>query len=274
MVESGYAVLDNSFREAKVPSTNSKEDEMARPRNTDTARSKETGSARVYAQLRQDILRVTLTPGSALDEVGLSERFGLSRSPIREALVRLSGEGLVHILPNRSTIVAPLDFQNLPEFLDALDLYQRATTRSAACFRTEAELERIVAAQQNYEEQTHLSLERGDSIPMIDANYEFHMCIARAGRNRYFTNFYSRVLNDGRRLLHYHFEFQRRDPEMTVEKLGAGHGQMIEAIRQRDADAAENAAHEHAIQFKGRFMQYLNQNVSASVRLGEKSMSG
>ncbi|MFO4987296.1 GntR family transcriptional regulator, partial [Salmonella enterica subsp. enterica serovar 1,4,[5],12:i:-] len=82
----------------------------------------ETGSARVYLQLRQDILRVELAPGSPLDEVGLGERFNLSRSPVREALVRLSSEGLVQILPNRSTIVTPLDLQGIPDFLDALDL--------------------------------------------------------------------------------------------------------------------------------------------------------
>lgn len=240
---------------------------MAQSPTAAPAQSKETGSARVYAQLRQDILRVALAPGSILDEVGLSERFGLSRSPIREALVRLSGEGLVNILPNRSTVVAPLNLENLAEFLDALDLYQRVTTRSAACFRTDADLERIRAAQRSYDEQTRLSLDTGDSIPMIDANYDFHMCIAQAGRNRYFTGFYSRVLNDGRRLLHYHFEFQRRDPEMSVEKLGVGHNQMIDAIARRDAEAAESVAHEHAMQFKGRFIQFLNRNVSASIRL-------
>lgn len=240
---------------------------MARAPMIETVQNKETGSARVYAQLRQDILRVVLAPGAPLDELGLGERFQLSRSPIREALVRLSGEGLVNILPNRSTIVAPLDLNELPQFLDSLDLYQRVTTRSAAHFRTEIDLEEIVEAERIYEEKTRLSLETGDSVPMIDSNYNFHMSIARAGKNRYFTNFYSRVLNDGRRMLHYHFEFQRLDPEMSVEKLGSGHQQMIDAIRRRDGNAAEQVAHEHAMQFKGRFIQFLNRNVSAAIRL-------
>lgn len=240
---------------------------MARPSKIESVPSKETGSARVYAQLRQDILRVILAPGAPLDELGLSERFDLSRSPIREALVRLSGEGLVNILPNRSTVVAPLDLNDLPQFLDSLDLYQRVTTRAAAYFRTDADLKEIVAAQHTYEEKTRLSLKTGDSIPMIDSNYDFHMSIARAGKNRYFENFYSRVLNDGRRMLHYHFEFQRLDPEMTVEKLGSGHNEMIAAITRRDGDAAEHVAHEHAMQFKGRFIQFLNRNVSAAIRL-------
>ncbi|WP_342637475.1 GntR family transcriptional regulator [Rhizobium jaguaris] len=126
-----------------------------------------------------------MAPGSPLDEIRLSERFKLSRSPIREALVRLSSEGLVSILPNRSTVVAPLNFETLPEFLEALDLYQRATTKSAALLRTEQDLEDIIEAQGRYEEQTRLSFESGSSIPMIESNYEFHMRIARAGKNRY-----------------------------------------------------------------------------------------
>ncbi|MFO1142890.1 MAG: GntR family transcriptional regulator [Amaricoccus sp.] len=237
----------------------------------ETVPQKETGSARVYAQLRRDILRVALEPGSPLDEVGLSERFGLSRSPIREALVRLSSEGLVQMLPNRSTIVAPMDMQAVPEFLDALDLLQRVTHRSAAYFRTEEDLQAIVAAQQRYEAGARLSLDSDDSLPMIESNYAFHMAIARAGRNRYFTGFYQRLLDEGRRMLHFHFAFQRLDPAMTAEKLGEGHAEMVDAIRARDADRAEAAAHAHAVQFKGRFMQYLDRSIGSEMRLGSSA---
>ncbi len=85
--------------------------------------------------------------------MSLSERFGLSRSPIREALARLSSEGLVVILPSRSTIVTPIDFEGMPHFLDALDLLQRAVTRLAAVRRSETDLAKIIAAAKNYEEK-------------------------------------------------------------------------------------------------------------------------
>jgi len=228
---------------------------------------KETGSARVYAQLRQEILRTALPPGAPLDEIGLSERFGLSRSPIREALVRLSSEGLVQILPNRSTIVTPIDVQGIPEFLDALDLLQRVTTRSAALFRTEAQLREIEAAAVAYGGGARASIETGDSLPLIEGNYAFHMAIARAGSNRYFVNFYRRLLDDGRRILHYHFEYERNDPGISAERLGSEHAEMVAAIRDKDADRAERIAHAHAIQFKGRFIQYLSRSITADVRL-------
>ena len=73
--------------------------------------AKETGSARAYVRPPGGNPADELAPGAPLDEVSLSERFGLSRSPIREALARLSSEGLVVTLPSRSTVVTPIDFE-------------------------------------------------------------------------------------------------------------------------------------------------------------------
>ena len=82
-------------------------------------------------------------PGQPLDETGLAERFGLSRSPVREALIRLSLEELVVTLPNRSTIVAPIEIATFPAYVDALDIAQRMNCRLAAEQRTEADLKSI-----------------------------------------------------------------------------------------------------------------------------------
>ncbi|MCC0040259.1 MAG: GntR family transcriptional regulator, partial [Brucellaceae bacterium] len=82
----------------------------------DTAGSAKPGARRgalqVYDALREDILWVRIKPGSALDEVRLAERFKVSRTPIREALLLLSGESFVQFLPNRTTVVAPLLLNN------------------------------------------------------------------------------------------------------------------------------------------------------------------
>ena len=69
-------------------------------------RKRGSGVKMVYDILRDEILDLVLPPGSAVDEVQLAERFGMSRTPIREALVRLAGEGLVETLPNRSSMVS------------------------------------------------------------------------------------------------------------------------------------------------------------------------
>ena len=72
------------------------------------------GVQTVYEQLRLAIVNLDLPPGSPFDEVRLSQQFALSRTPVREALVRLAGDGLVTTLPNRSTVVAPSRSDTIP----------------------------------------------------------------------------------------------------------------------------------------------------------------
>src|SRR3989338_8380751 len=103
---------------------------MVDPPSAPPERKRGSGVRLAYEVLRDEILDLTLPPGSPVDEVALAERFAMSRTPIREALVRLEGEGLVTTLPNRSTVVANIDFPNLNAFFDALTLMYRVTSRS------------------------------------------------------------------------------------------------------------------------------------------------
>jgi DNA-binding GntR family transcriptional regulator len=227
---------------------------------------KETGTARVYVALRSEILTMKLAPGTHLDESGVAERFDVSRSPVREALVRLSAEGLVTILPNRGNIVAPMDFARMPEFLDALDLMQRVTTRLAAQYRTDDDIRAIRLAAKVYEKAAAVSIKKRNSLDVIETNFEFHMAVARAGKNTYFAEIYRRLLEEGRRMLNLHFQFQTL-ANMKPEEMASDHTDMVAAIEAGDADWAEATAHQHAVQFKGRFMQFLDRNLTASMPL-------
>ena len=89
------------------------------------------GAKHVYQQLRKEILTLVLEPGTLLDEVEIGRRFHLSRSPAREALIRLSAEGLVRALPNRGAVVAPFDVSMLPAYLEALELVHVQNARAA-----------------------------------------------------------------------------------------------------------------------------------------------
>ena len=227
--------------------------------------AKETGTARVYLTLRNEILTMKLAPGTQLDELGVAERFSVSRSPVREALVRLSAEGLVTILPNRGNVVTPIDFQRVPEFLDALDLLQRVTHRLAALHRTPDDIRAISTAHKAYLKGVAESIKTGNSLPMIERNYEFHMAIAKAGRNTYFADLYRRLLDEGRRMLHLHLKYKALDPNITPEGMAADHAEMLRSIEEGDAEHAEAVAHEHATQFKGRFMEFLDRNLTAQI---------
>lgn len=112
-----------------------------------------SGVQTIYDALKLAIVDLTLEPGAPLDEVTLADRFDMSRTPVREALVRLAADGLVTQLPNRNTIVAPIDFGRLPVYFEALTLMYRVTTRLAAEGRTPHHLQQMRRYQAAYSER-------------------------------------------------------------------------------------------------------------------------
>lgn len=200
-----------------------------------------SGVGRVYEKLRNEIVELKLAPGSPIDELHLAERFSLSRTPIREALVRLAAEGLITTLPNRATIVSNIDYLNLPHFFDALTLMYRVTTRLAAANHDCDDIALIRAAQGRFAD----AVAARDALGMIAANRDFHLEIARAGRNRYYTELFRQLLDEGRRILRlYYSSFHDVLPPEYVDE----HEKMIAAIAARDVAGADRLAGEHAAQ--------------------------
>lgn len=228
----------------------------------DSKRAKGQGWKQVYETLRTEILALTLAPGQLLDETSLAERFGLSRSPVREALIRLSVEDLVVTLPNRSTIVAPIEIATFPAYVDALDIAQRMNCRLAAELRSELDLKTIAGRQRTFE----AAVKSGNHLAMSEANKDFHMAIAHAGRNPYLTAFYEKLLDQGRRMLHLHFEFLERTHEGYL--LTDEHHEMLAAIKARDVERADRLAHDHTRQFRDNFVSFMKENYTTDVALG------
>lgn len=220
----------------------------------ETKRTKGMGVRHVYATIRDEILSLELEPGQFLDETTLAERFGMSRSPVREALIRLSGEDLVVTLSNRATIVAPIDIQSFPKYVEALDIAQRMNTRLAAELRSDADLKAIAARQDDFV----AAVKSGRHLAMSEANKSFHMAIAAAGRNPYLAGFYDRLLSQGRRMLHLHFRYLEDGNEGHL--LTDEHDEMLAAIRDRNSDNADTLAHLHTRQFRDNFMDFMKRN--------------
>lgn len=221
---------------------------------------KRHGGRYIYEEIRKQILTLKLKPGSPLDEVSLAAQFGLSRSPVRDALARLISEGLVTILPNRTTLVTPFEIEDFPNYISALDLIQRAVTRLAAIQHNDEDLERIRTADAAYLD----AVTTGDFQAMSETNKAFHIAIAEAGKNPYFISYYEKLLGEGQRLLHLHFDYIISTASSTTS-LGRDHDEIIEAIAARNPDEAEQAAHEHTMLFQRRFLAYMQQNLTQSV---------
>ena len=218
------------------------------------------GVQTVYETLKRDILDMTLAPGYQLDETRLSTRFSLSRTPVREALVRLTSEGLVTTLPNRNTIVAVIDFASVPMYLDALTLMYRVTTRLAAQRRASADIDEM----QRWQDSFAKAVDAGDAVAMIAANRDFHLAIARAGGNPYFTEFFGRLLDQGQRLLRlYYSSYNDRVPEQYVVQ----HDAMIAAVADRDEERADRIGGEHAAQVVTQIQSFLASGIARSLKV-------
>jgi DNA-binding GntR family transcriptional regulator len=228
----------------------------------DISRTRGTGSQSVYQALRYEILSMQLTPGSPLDEVRLSQRFGMSRTPIREALQRLAADGFVTTLPNRNTIVSTIDFATLPTYFEALTLMYRITIRGAAARTGSVRMKEIRARQDDFA----AAVQAQDAYAMIEANREFHVAIAERCGNSYYTAFFARLLDEGRRILRlYYSTFDDRLPRKYVDE----HEEMIAAIADNNVVEADRLATEHAAQIVRQIQEYVARDVGKAMTVGD-----
>lgn len=223
-------------------------------------RRRGSGVKMVYDVLRDEIIDLSLAPGSPIDEIQLATRFAMSRTPIREALVRLAGEGLVTTLPNRSTVVSNIDFLTLPAFFDAITLMYRVTTRQAALHRTRADLAAICAHHDAFAS----AVAAQNALDMIAHNRDFHSAIAEAGRNPYYLGLFNRLLDEGRRILRlYYSSFDDQLPQEYVSE----HENMIAAIEAQDTEAADRLASAHADQIVHQIQKLIAEDRRDTPRL-------
>jgi DNA-binding GntR family transcriptional regulator len=199
------------------------------------------GSTAVYEELREDILSLRMAQGSALDEVALAARFGLSRTPIREALLMLQREDLVTFLPGRSAIVTPHTMSNAHEYMDTLMLLSRAIIRLAAEMRTQETLQRIRARHADYAAVAA----SGNFDDIVAADLAFHNAISAASGNTFLGSFYKLALDYGRRmhLLHYYPLFDAGEAARCVDQ----HAAMLAAIEAGDPARSEELASDHVM---------------------------
>jgi DNA-binding GntR family transcriptional regulator len=218
----------------------------------------------VHARLRADILTLKIQPGEELDETILSSRYAVSRTPVREALIRLASDKLVVLSRNRRAMVQPLDLAGFPGYLEALDLLQRAVTRLAAQRRSDEDLTAIRTARTGYDH----ALSSSDSLASVEANLSFHDAVAKAAHSPHLADAYHRILMEGMRYMA--LSFSVHDPsdrgyEPHMRSVTEEHGAMVDAIASQDADRAEDLAHDHIGLFRKRIAAYLERDGTASV---------
>jgi DNA-binding GntR family transcriptional regulator len=215
------------------------------PRNAD----------RVYEELRHRIMSLQVQPGSVVDEARIVSDMGTSRTPVREAIIRLVSEGLLR-RDGRQIRVSSFEVSQLRAFFEAMTLLSRATHRMAAMRRTESQLEAIYQGLIAFEEQAST----GDEASMNEANHVFHLAIARAADSQFLERAYHDALVESLRLARQCFatgENSLDNRREHVAQIVADHRALYAAIDQRDADEADRVAENHSTLFRERLARQL-----------------
>lgn len=180
-----------------------------------------------YDYLLEAITTYKLKPGDAIVEQDLSDKLGISRTPIREALKKLESEGLLHRFPSRGTFVASLSIQDVEEIFQLRELFELTALRNAIVQITDEELDRL-------EEQINALDERDATKPYVQNSFyrsdlELHMLIMKYSGNSRMVRFY--------KTLDVQFEQLRRISSTTPQRLSKSkqeHLDIIYALRTRD----------------------------------------
>lgn len=136
---------------------------------------------RIERELMDDVSAGTLAPGVRLDEAGLAERFGVSRTPIREVLSRLTAHGIAVPGEKRGVFIAEYGREELAQIFEAMHEIESACARIASQRLTLLSRTEIEAAQAN----CMAAAEAGDRTGYLRANEAFHLAIYRATGNPY-----------------------------------------------------------------------------------------
>lgn len=201
-------------------------------------------SDQLREKIEEQIATGELPPGSALDEAMLVLRYGVSRTPIREALLLLSAEGLIDIRPRRGAVVKCASPTRLVEMFEVMGEVEAMCGRLAARRMNETEREALVQAHVACEE----SRATGDSDAYFYGNERFHRAIYIGSHNGFLQE---EALSLHRRLRPY-----RRLQLRVRGRLDASfseHAAVVQAILAGDGDAAAAALRDHVVVQGERF---------------------
>lgn len=235
------------------------------------------GRALAYDWLRQRIVSLELKPGCTLDEGALVESLGISRTPLREAIVRLAAEGLVELLPNRGARVTSMDLPLLQEHLEAFELLQRAATVLASRQRRETDVDHLSQLAAAFE----AAADARDAQAMIDTNWDFHHAIGIACGNRYIERMYSGLLTEGLRIARLAMAYDCYGSvaayDAHLADIRREHRELVLAIAAGDGSRAATLADSHSNLARKRVTAYLARSsvrdieISAGPRLRSRA---
>jgi DNA-binding GntR family transcriptional regulator len=190
----------------------------------------------VFFTLENEILSGKLKRGDTLAETSLSQRLGVSRTPLRGALHRLYEEGLIDITPNRTAVVVGIGREELVDIYKMRIRLEGLASAEATARMSDADKSRL----REIVELSDFYIARRDAEKLKELDSEFHSIIYSASGNRLLC----KTLTE----LHRNIQFYRKrslDVETRLEKSIAEHREILSAIERGDSEAADRLTSAH-----------------------------
>lgn len=178
-----------------------------------------------YRKIRNWILDGTLAPGIQVRDKELAEQLGVSRTPIREALLRLQDEGLVQTKPNRATLVSSIDFHSAFHLYSIVWTLERLALTQAFGAITNAHIQTMIEANERFLQK----MKARDRIGALDADNDFHSVYVKLSQNSELEKIIFEVKQKLKRLDLYYFD-KVKDAALSYDE----HAQIIEALQNKD----------------------------------------
>ncbi|MBN9030184.1 MAG: GntR family transcriptional regulator [Rhizobiales bacterium 63-7] len=191
--------------------------------------------------LRQRILTMQVAPGAVLDEVALSEEFGLSRPPVREAMRQLAGEGFIELEANRPARAASMSYRTLRDFFLVAPMIYVAATRLAAENASKAD----IAGLRDIQDEFRAAVRNNDVDSRVFQNDRFHLRIGEVADNAFLLPSLRRLLIDHARIGKIFYRPSNARMVDELEEASRQHDDIVDAIAGHDADRAEVLVRAH-----------------------------
>lgn len=187
---------------------------------------------RAYRRLEEMIVTLQLMPGEVLSEQSLSQQLDIGRTPIREALQRLSREGLITILPRKGVLVSDTNPREQLLVLEARREIERLLSRTGARRRTEEQAVQFLTIAKGMDS----AAETNDDIAFMRFDRQLNTLVAAAAHNQYATRAMGLLQGMSRRFWYMHYK-QAGDLPLCARL----HADQARAIAQGDGDGAAKA---------------------------------
>ena len=185
----------------------------------------------VFKEIQSAIVEGNISPGSKISEPALAREFGISRGPLREALSRLEACNLIERTPNVGARVVSLTPQHLVEIYLIRESLEGLAARMAAENMSDKEITELDELLEKHKKQ----IEQDQSYYQKEGEMDFHFRIVQGSKNSHLIDMYSKDLYHLIRLYRYQFGMvSKRVPRAFIE-----HGQIVDAIHQRDGELAQ-----------------------------------